>query len=132
MRVCIWHRPKYNYYLDQWETMRSRSEIVEGPENVPITYSNDALLGLTVDCRGLRKVTCGIAVIGEQRSLVADLIIDIGITKATRIKGAIQRKQELLKIWAEAYSQYKRKCNHQQCEEISGSETRKCVGLMAW
>ena len=48
---------------------------------------------------------------GEQLSLVADLIIEVGITKAPLIAGAMQRKQEHLKIWADAYTYYKGKRN---------------------
>ena len=71
----------YSFYLEQWETMRSRSEIIEGAENASMTYSNDELLGIITDCRSLNKTSCGIAVIGDQQSLVADLVLDIGILR---------------------------------------------------
>ena len=102
---------EYNFYLDQWETMRSRSEIVQGPYIVPITYSNNDLLGLITDCRSLTKASCGIAIIGDQQSLMADLSLDLGITRAPRIAGAVQRKQEHLKAWVDAYRFHREKCN---------------------
>ena len=101
----------YNFFLEQWETMRSRSEIIQGPEIIPTTCSNNKLLGLSTDCRSLTKATCGIAITGDQQSLIADLILDLGITKAPRIAGAVQRKQEHLNTWVDAYHLYQEKCN---------------------
>ena len=100
-----------NFYLDQWENMRSRSEVIQGPENPVITYSNNDMVGLSTDCRALTKTTCGIAIDGDQQSLIADLILDVGITRATKIAGAIQRKEEYLKTWVDTYNLCKDKCN---------------------
>ena len=91
--------------------MRSRSGIIQGSEIASITYSNNDLVGVTTDCRSLTKTTCGIAISGDHQSLIADLILDLGITKAARIAGAIQRKQEHLDNWVDAYHLYKEKCN---------------------
>ena len=98
------------YLLEQWETMRSRSEVKMGPENSVITYSNNDMVGLSTDCRGLNRTTCGIAIDGDQLSLIADLILDIGLTRAKSIAGAVQRKEEYLKPWVDAYNLYKDKC----------------------
>ena len=68
---------EYNFYLEEWENMRSQSEVIEGPENSPITYSNTEMVGLSTDCRSLTKTTSGIAIAGDQQSLIADLIIDL-------------------------------------------------------
>ena len=75
---------EYNF-LEQWEAMRSRSEIIQGSPITPITYANNEMLGLTTDCRNLTKATCGIAIKGDQMSLIADLILEIGITRAPRV-----------------------------------------------
>ena len=99
------------FFLEQWETMRSRSEVKVGPENSVITYSNNDMLGLSTDCRALNRTTCGIAIQGDQQSLIADLILEIGLTRAKDIAGAIQRKEEYLKPWVNAYNLYKDKCN---------------------
>ena len=88
----------HDYYLDQWEKMRSQSEIMEGPEIVPITYSNDNTFGLVTDCLGLTKKTCGLAVTDEQRSLIVDMILDTGITGSTRIAGAIERNNTCIDL----------------------------------
>ena len=69
---------EYNFYLDQWENMRSRSEVIQGPENPVMTYSNSDMVGLSTDCRALTRTTCGIAIDGDQQSLIADLILDVG------------------------------------------------------
>ena len=97
----------HDYYLDQWEKMRSQSEIVEGPEIVPITYSNDDTLGMVTDCRGLTKKTCGLAVVDEQQSLIADMNLDTGITGSTRIAGAIERRQQHVNLWHDSYHFYR-------------------------
>ena len=102
---------QYNFYLEQWENVRSRSEVIQGPENPQITYSNTDMVGLSIDCRSLTKNTCGMAIAGDQQSLIADLILDVGITRASRIAGVIQRKEEYLKNWVDAYHLYKGKCN---------------------
>ena len=47
------------FFLEQWETMRSRSEVKMGPENSVLTYSNNDMLGLSTDCRALTRATCG-------------------------------------------------------------------------
>ena len=98
---------EYNFYLEQWENMRSRSEIIQGPENSTITYSNNDMVGLSTDCRSLTRTTRGIAIDGDQQSLIADLILEVGITRASKIDGVIQRKEEYLKTWVEAYNLYK-------------------------
>ena len=75
-----------------------------------ITYSNAEMVGLSTDCRSLTK-TSGIAIAGDQQSLIADLIIDLGITRASKIAGAIHRKEEYLRTWVDTYNHYKEKCN---------------------
>ena len=102
---------EYNFYLDQWENMRSRSEVIQGPENSVMTYSNNDIVGLSTDCRALTKKTCGIAIDGDQQSLIADLMIDVGNTKATKIAGVVERKEEYLKTWVDTYNMYQEKCN---------------------
>ena len=99
-----------NFYLEQWEAMRSRSEVIQGPETPVMTYSNNEMVGLSTDCRALTRATCGIAIEGDQQSLIADLILDIGITKAKNIAGAIQRKEAYLKTWVDTYDLYRDKC----------------------
>ena len=99
-----------NFYLDQWEAMRSRSEVIQGPENPVMTYSNNEMVGLSTDCRALTRATCGIAIEGDQQSLIADLILDVGITRAKNIAGAIQRKEAYLKTWVDTYNLYRDKC----------------------
>ena len=47
----------------------------------------------------------------DEQSLIADLILDVGITRASKIAGVIQRKEEYLKTWVDAYNLYKGKCN---------------------
>ena len=102
---------EYSFDLEQWENIRSRSEVIQGPENPMITYSNTEMVGLSTDCRSLTKTTCGIAIAGDQQSPIADLVIDLGITRASKIAGAIQRKEEYLKTWVDAYNLYKGKGN---------------------
>ena len=99
-----------NFYLEQWEVMRSRSEVIQGPENPVMTYSNNEMVGLSTDCRALTRATCGIAIEGDQQSLIADLILDIGITRAKNIAGVIQRKEAYLKTWVDTYNLYRDKC----------------------
>ena len=104
---------EYNFFLEQWEAMRSRSEIIQGPPIIPITYANNEMLGLTTDCRNLTKATCGIAIKGDEMSLIADLILEIGITRAPRVAGAIQRKQQHLLAWVDAYQMHQKKANQE-------------------
>ena len=77
------------FMTEQWETMGSGSEVKVGPENSAIVYANDDLVGVSTDCRALTKVTCGIAIVDDQQSLIADLILDIGLTRAKDVAGAI-------------------------------------------
>ena len=86
------------------------------------------MVGLSIDCRSLTKATCGIAIAGDQQSLIADLILDLGITKASKIAGAIQRKQEYLSTWVDAYQLYQGKCN--QANSVKG--TLKDRFVKAW
>ena len=58
----------------------------------------------------ITKATCGIAVVDDQLPLIADLILHIGLTRAKTVAGAIQRKEEYLKPWVDAYDLYKDKC----------------------
>ena len=90
--------------------MGSGSEVKVGPENSAIVYANDDLVGVSTDCRALTKTTCGLAIVDDQQSLIADLILDIGLTRAKDVAGAIQRKEEYLKTWVDAYNLYKDKC----------------------
>ena len=101
-----------NFYLEQWETMHSRSKVIQEPESPAITYSNNDIMGLSTDCRALTRATCGIAVDGDQQSIIADLILDVGITRSKTIAGAIQRKEAYLKTWVDTYNLYKDKCKH--------------------
>ena len=101
-----------NFYLEQWELMRSRSTVIQQPESPVMTYSNNEIMGLSTDCRALTRATCGIAIEGNQQSLIADLILDIGITRSKTISGAIQRKETYLKTWVDTYNLYKEKCKH--------------------
>ena len=98
------------FMADQWETMGSGSEVKVGPESSAIVYANDALVGISTDCRALTKETCGIAIVDDQQSLIADLILDLGLTKSRLVAGAIQRKEEYLRTWVDAYHLYKDKC----------------------
>ena len=86
------------------------------------------MVGLSIDCRSLTNATCGIAIAGDQQSLIADLILDLGITKASKIAGAIQRKQEYLSTWVDAYQLYQGKCN--QANSVKG--TLKDRFVKAW
>ena len=107
----LYMNPQDSTFLsEQWETMGSGSEVKVGPENSAIVYSNDDMLGLSADCRALTKATCGIAIVGDQQSLIADLILDIGLARAKDVAGVIQRKEEYLKPWLDAYNLYKDKC----------------------
>ena len=54
-----------------------------GPESPAIVYANDVLVGVSTDCRALTKETCGIAIVDDQQSLIADLILDLGLTKSS-------------------------------------------------
>ena len=89
----LYLNPQDSTFLsEQWEMMGSGSEVKIGPENSAIVYSNDDMMGLSADCRALTKATCGIAIVGDQQSLIADLILDIGLTRAKDVAGVIQRK----------------------------------------
>ena len=98
------------FMIEQWETMGSGSEVKVGPESPAIVYANDELVGISTDCRALTKETCGIAIVDDQQSLIADLILDFGLTRAKTVAGAIQRKEEYLKTWVDAHNLYKDKC----------------------
>ena len=98
------------FMAEQWETMGSGSEVKVGPESPAIVYANDELVGVSTDCRALTKETCGIAIVDDQQSLIADLILDLGLTKSRLVAGAIQRKEEYLRTWVDAYHLYKDKC----------------------
>ena len=100
------------FYLELWELMRSRSKVIQQPESPAMTYSNDVMLGLSTDCRALTRASCGIAIDGDQQSLIADLIIDVGITRSKNIAGAVQRKEAYLKTWVDTYNLYREKCKH--------------------
>ena len=47
-------------------------------------------MGVSTDFRALTKETCGIAIVDDQQSLIADLILDLGLTKSRLVAGAIQ------------------------------------------
>ena len=98
------------FMTEQWETMGSGSEVKVGSESPAIVYANDELVAVSTDCRALTKETCGIAIVDDQQSLIADLILDFGLTRAKTVAGAIQRKEECLRTWVNAYNLYKDKC----------------------
>ena len=43
------------FMADQWETMGSELEVKVGPESSATVYANDALVGVSTDCRALTK-----------------------------------------------------------------------------
>ena len=99
--------------MDQWENLRFQSEIAEGPEIQPITYTIDRILGCAFDDTNHTKITNGLAIVGDQLSMVTDLILEKGITQSSKVNGAIQRKGAYVRPWLEAYELYRAKFNQQ-------------------
>ena len=97
--------------MNQWENLRFQSEIIEGPEIQPISYAIDRIIGAAFDGSNHTRITSGLAVADDQLSMVTDLILEKGITQASKFNGAIQHKEAYVKPWLEAYEHYRAQFN---------------------
>ena len=89
-------------------------------------------MAVSTDCRALTKETCGIAIADDQQSLIADLILDFGLTRSKVVAGAIQRKEEYLRTWVDAYNLYKDKCKSpNNIKDMLKDRLSQKLGLMA-